>query len=735
MPDSKKKTVLVCGDLVWDTHVARLPRAGHNYSDPHPYTQLMNGYGGAWYLKELIDQYVKATNKWISLLPRVDDEPVLSTIEADVISPNVVSHEKIESADCPPGIATGFSVWSWHEGTKRKAAVKSVTRNPVDGTIQLTYKWPDGEPQAGAWRISEFLGCREANWNCKAAFPEACGLPGEPALLVIDDLGLGFASHPECWPTCLLGEGSAPAQILVKGLPKQGSALRNLLLAKSTWAERVTLVVSVTSLREQGAKLTHGMSWDLLREELDVVFALGGAGWPFRKCKRVVVTFGRSGAAVFSREPMAPEEVDLADVIRLERLVYDPDHLEDTWSARYPGVTFGTGSIVAAAMAVHCLQDVPPSTHLTVARALEVARANHRYGGGHNSKEIDLDVRKSNIVTDTGSAKFRSSLRSSYPRHLLPKPVLATLPDSPSLLTDVISSGDLFLRLTAEDIVVRGAKTALAAVPNLEVAKYFTVDREEIENLNAVRNLITSYVESKDTKPLSIAVFGAPGSGKSFAIKQLAEEIFGEQKATLEFNLSQFKDESDLYEAFHEVRDKSVKGQVPLVFWDEFDSNSLKWLKEFLAPMQDSEFVANGRKHPFAKCIFVFAGGTSTRFEEFDCSRQKDNSNAAKRATKVFKGLKGPDFVSRLRGFVNIKGPNPVVAGKDEVAIIRRALLFRSMIERIHPTAIDPNDHLDIDPRLLSAFLGVKEYNHGARSMEAIVSLSRLGQGSCYGPS
>ena len=43
--------------------------------------------------------------------------------------------------------------------------------------------------------------------------------------------------------------------------------------------------------------------------------------------------------------------------------------------------------------------------------------------------------------------------------------------------------------------------------------------------------------------------------------------------------------------------------------------------------------------------------------------------------------MKGPDFVSRLRGYVNIMGPNPP---SDDVfaCIVRRAMLLRSLIER-----------------------------------------------------
>jgi len=56
----KMKTILVTGDLVWDTHIARLPWTGKGYFQPHEQTQLKNHYGGAWYLREVIDVAAKA---------------------------------------------------------------------------------------------------------------------------------------------------------------------------------------------------------------------------------------------------------------------------------------------------------------------------------------------------------------------------------------------------------------------------------------------------------------------------------------------------------------------------------------------------------------------------------------------------------------------------------------------------------------------------------------------------
>jgi len=116
--------------------------------------------------------------------------------------------------------------------------------------------------------------------------------------------------------------------------------------------------------------------------------------------------------------------------------------------------------------------------------------------------------------------------------------------------------------------------------------------------------------------------------------------------------------------------------------------------------------------------IFVFAGGTSARFEDFVVYRDEHAERAAKK----------PDFISRLGGYVDVTGPNPQDAA-DVAWPLRRALLLRSLIARRAPQMMTPGaagSRLDIDDGVLRAFLLVGEYIHGARSMAAIVRMSAL---------
>ena len=266
-------------------------------------------------------------------------------------------------------------------------------------------------------------------------------------------------------------------------------------------------------------------------------------------------------------------------------------------------------------------------------------------------------------------------------------------------------------------------------VPLGQFGHLLTIDRQEIESFRSIRSLVGEYCRhSRQSKPLSIAVFGPPGSGKSFGITEVASSLLPGQIKVLEFNLSQLAGPEELLNAFHQVRDVGLSGLIPLVFWDEFDTtltgNSLGWLRYFLAPMQDGKFQHGQLIHPLGRSIFVFAGGTSARMEVFGQGL----------TSEAFRAAKGTDFVSRLKGYVNILGPNPQTTvgpkgGADPYCIIRRAILLRSIFQRTAShlfERIEGKQRLNIDSGVLRAFFETREYKHGVRSLEAIIAMSAL---------
>jgi hypothetical protein len=247
----------------------------------------------------------------------------------------------------------------------------------------------------------------------------------------------------------------------------------------------------------------------------------------------------------------------------------------------------------------------------------------------------------------------------------------------------------------------------------------YTADRDETKACEHPI-MIEAMRRSTGGKPLNLAVFGPPGAGKSFGICEIARGILGKEVPILEFNLSQFKNPDELTGSFHQVRDKALGGITPVVFWDEFDSNEYFWLQYLLAPMQDGKFMEGQITHPVGKSVFVFAGGTSFDMENFG-PKETDEKK-----WNEFKLKKGPDFKSRLSGYLNVLGPNRRqkydannnvwMDDREDICYpVRRALLIRAML------GLKDHERLDIDHGILSALIETYRFKHGARSMEKIL--------------
>ncbi|MCD0458165.1 AAA family ATPase [Roseiconus lacunae] len=265
--------------------------------------------------------------------------------------------------------------------------------------------------------------------------------------------------------------------------------------------------------------------------------------------------------------------------------------------------------------------------------------------------------------------------------------------------------------------------------PVAVIGDMILVDRQAIESFRNVANLVRTHIEAvksgRSSRPLSIAVFGPPGSGKSFGIKQVIKSIkdVGRAVEELEYNVSQFTSSSDVEQALQAVS-QSTRKNLAVAFFDEFDASfktqELGWLKMFLGPMEDGKWGTGSSKVAFEEAIFVFAGGTSSTYLDF--CREDPSITDIQRAK--FSEAKGPDFVSRLRGHVDTLGVNPSGIS-DEAFLLRRAIQLRANLGKLQ--LINDDGKARIDGQMLDAILNVPYYKHGGRSLRAILDMS-------YGP-
>jgi hypothetical protein len=552
-------------------------------------------------------------------------------------------------------------------------------------------------------------------WEFSRSLGDPCKIyeqmPGKMAVgsssgevLVIHDAGLYFrhGANRHLWPDRV--SSPKPEEIdrvvLTMSSPlAHGDLWREL---STHFRKKLIVIVSLRDIVEEEAGITVGISWEKTLEELTFELLHNGAISDLLKCGDLIVKIGTAGALWVNSEGGASSFT----------AIFDPTRLDT-------GISYETDEVslcFAAAIATRLMREKTDAVLMGIHSGLATI-----------TKLVDLGYIQVSNAPPSFPYDGITALLLSEPSGFTRIPVPADRNGGEYPWS--IMGNDLSTNLGIARRVALFGPRALGSIPYSTFGKLTVVDRNEIESLCGLKQLIVNYVkQEKPERPLSIAVFGAPGSGKSFGVKQIGKEILGPDCIILEFNLSQFAGPEELVGALHQVRDRVLEGTIPMVFWDEFDSKGYQWLQYLLAPMQDGKFQEGQLTHLIGKSIFIFAGGTSQTMKNFVPSQNNVE------ATEKFKMVKGPDFVSRLNGFLSVLGPNPRQRFdekrqrwvEDEVLPdncypIRRALLIRSV------SKLKPDQQLSIDQGILTALLEIGRYRHGARSLETVVNLSRHG--------
>jgi hypothetical protein len=643
------------------------------------------------------------------------------------------------AADAKPS-GSDTSPWAVHLGVE--ATPLDAASSGQDGYAL----WEPHKPRRDAaddtprvWRASRLMGYGHlAPAVADGPSPPQMRPVPDPDLVVLDDAGFMFR-HAAARPIGALAERLADKDgfILLKmSEPVAQGELWHMLATR--FADRLVCLVAARDLRREKLGLGRGLSWEATLDDLRLALDTNPAATNLLGCQHLIVTFSSDGALWLERRDRnAPRA----------RVCLDPARAEGEWAAQFEGEVIGFHCAMAAALAIglaahtdarrsdpKAVLDLLP----TVEAGLLAMRDLAQYGHGVVGNELPTGYPAARIagkILDSRGGKQDATER-------LARMEIAWPPKSGTPATDwsIVEASQQALGSAqrrsliglARQVALRGTGV-LERLPHAQFGKLVTADRAEIEALRHIRLRMRVYEElQRPKRPLTIGVFGPPGAGKSFGVQQLAEDVFGKE-AWREFNLSQFRDSTDLNGAFHQVRDLALSGRTPVVFWDEFDSRELLWLQYLLAPMQDGRFQDGQLNHAIGKCVFIFAGGTSWSFAEFSPRQDTPPTEAQREAMAVFRLRKGPDFASRLDAFMDVLGPNPRSlldeAGErkvdpDDVGYpLRRALLIRAYL------GCKPADRVDFDPDLLHALLRVSKYRHGARSLEKLMDLLRGADG------
>jgi hypothetical protein len=584
--------------------------------------------------------------------------------------------------------------------------------------------------------------------------------------VIIHDVGNGFRSvkdgdgngaekWSEKWPTALKKDHK-PVIIYHMYPPLfKGDLWEHVLKYHKN---NLILILNADDLRKLGANISRSISWE--KTALDCLWEIkhNPGLVQINDLPNVIVRFKNEGAIYYNGQSKRIGT----------KLYFNPSYVEGgSWNEKKLGTMRGTSLVFVSTVASELISNFinkqadiadilqKENVDVTTCEQIDINLMQGikkglmsslkfiKNGHGKNEKEGPIffeEICKTLFIDDKKDKKIKNEdyiVCTKVPKDDGTKPDLNPW----SILGS--RKKDMKLEGLAINIVKKGT-SEIKEIPKGCFGKLTTVDRAEIESFRSIMKIMEEYISSdKIARPLSIAAFGYPGSGKSFGVTEVARSIDQEKVFKIDFNVSQFTSIKDLTSAFYRIRDISLEGKIPLVFFDEFDckygDQTLGWLKYFLVPMQDGKFLDNGNLHPIGKSIFVFAGGVYKTYSDFCAKMGIKLSSQAKFSEKETSTNEGnipekcPDFVSRLRGYVNILGPNEI-DDEDEVYIIRRAIQLRSLIEEKIPYIIKTSNNningkskvaeVNIDEDILRALIKIPRYIHGVRSMEAIIDMS-----------
>lgn len=562
------------------------------------------------------------------------------------------------------------------------------------------------------YRIDEFSGYYIKDSEAPRTF-SVINDNEDAKIVVLDDNNNGFNSNEDVWPLAIKSANKTP--IILYKTNKIDFNNKLWIHIEKNHLKNTIVIINADDLRAKGVNISKGLSWE--KTALDFVWQMKNN--PKLKylsnCTNLIIPFGLEGVIYYHK-----------DLSSTSKLYFLTNEFEGGFIKENSGKMYGLTSCFVAGLTKSISnrtegEGLPELIDEGIRQGMLSAQRYFINGFGADL-ENDKFPNESLFKCAEGECNFNEHIQDVKIKN-------TNNPNCRGCWYIIKDKSSTNLEEIAYEIVKKGEDSALKYIPIAKFRNLKTVDRTEIEAYRSIKNLIAEYISTENAvRPLSIAVFGTPGSGKSFGVTEVAASIAPNLIEKIDFNLSQFQGVNDLIAAFHKVRDIVLNGKLPLVFFDEFDSTfgeNLGWLKYFLAPMQDGTFREGDSVHPIGKAIFVFAGGTSSTYEGF-CGEEIKDEDKIESFTNTFKNAKGPDFVSRLRGYVNILGPNQTDKKWDQLFIIRRAMLLRSLLIRKAPYLINDNGEAQVDNGIIRALLKIPKFKHESRSMEAILEMSML---------
>ena len=495
MPE-KKPTIVVAGDVTidWFMYPVKALDEGENWRLHHAlHSDAL--IGGAALLSKFIKKSLDKEN-----IPNVVNGPDLSKsleeggIKTDVYGPDLSKEEKEQLRDISPD-------------------------NVIHSNVVLDNFKVKGDKEADVLRIKDFIGyIGPPEGKLPSWVPESNNI--EADIIVLDDAGNGFREMPGAWPQALDSIGDSIV-IYKMSLPLLAGSLWNKVIENPP--ENLIVIINANDLRRiEGIHISRSLSWE--RTAKDFVFELqrSDALNSLKKCPYLVVLFDTDGAIIYRRTN------DNIDAI----IVFDPSLLEGDFAANVEGNMMGLMSISTATLVKQLIKEGVSGLTTGIKQGLANSRALIEIGYKNDGR----------IKYPTLNEILSKSAKYNYVYSSIELPT--TSKDADPYFWRILDQKTHNTRqCVAREIVLNGTAKGLKSVPICKFGDLKTIDRAEIESYSAIKELIIEFLLKKEPKnPLCFAVFGPPGSGKSFGVKQVLKSIDPDkdQFESMLFNISQF---------------------------------------------------------------------------------------------------------------------------------------------------------------------------------------------------
>lgn len=241
------------------------------------------------------------------------------------------------------------------------------------------------------------------------------------------------------------------------------------------------------------------------------------------------------------------------------------------------------------------------------------------------------------------------------------------------------------------------------------LGNFICLDHTQREGLLSIVDAVRGYIKrNKRHRPLNIYIEALPGTGKSFLVKQVCKSVLNIMPKSklkfLSYNMTYVDSPEQLTGSFRRVQDSNLKGEIPVIFFDEVDSK-IGGVKDsypyFLTAMYDGTIYESGEEWKLGDAIFFFAA--SKRLRHLVNTEKKNISGLAGPSEKSpAKSLKHEDPIDykvwiqkETQQYQDNIYPN-IGKGEDEPKKLKDFLDRIDHFVRLPPAYVVPNNDLEL---------------------------------------